>query len=378
VLPALFLAVIGLVLACTDWTGRSDSVSRLEMRPPAPMPALPHSLSALAAYPEKFGAFFADHFGLRRQMIALRSRIALKLLRKSTSPVVVVGSGGWLFYSGDRSIENYLRQAPFSTAELDEWATRLHEREAWFAARGIAYLFVVAPDKQTVYPEYMPRSLEPGPGAARLDQLVARLAGGRAENIASGADAISAGGDALLDLRATLVNAKRDGQLYFMRDSHWNDRGAYRAYRAIVRRLSLPALPRDARTLGRYTLSPDLARLSGANETDTDTTLITRCAVPAPAALEAGVFDRGHPGRYPTGAYDIPPTVCPRGRARLVMFHDSFADALAPYLSETFARAVYVRRQPTFAQTQQMVAAEHPTVVIEERVERQLIEPLLP
>jgi hypothetical protein len=51
---------------------------------------------------------------------------------------------------------------------------------------------------------------------------------------------------------------------------------------------------------------------------------------------------------------------------------------MSPYLSDSFARAVYVWREPSLAQMQAMVAVEHPTVVIEERVERYLIIPLRP
>jgi alginate O-acetyltransferase complex protein AlgJ len=371
VLPALFLASIALVLAFTDWAGPSAGVEDLEMRRPAPMPPLPRSLAELAAYPSRFGEFFADHFGLRQEMIELRGRMALGVLHNSPSPQVVVGSHGWLFYSGDRSLENYLHQDPLSPAELDNWARRLSQRKRWFAAHGIAYLFVVAPDKQSIYPEYMPRSLKPGPGATRLDQLLARLAAPAAAHEASA-------GDAVLDLRTTLLHAKPGGQVYFMRDTHWNDRGAYLAYRAIMQRLDLPALPQYAGAPAPHRKSIDLARMAGLTEAETAASRPTRCAVPEPVAFDPAVLDRDQPFHYPFAAYKIPATVCPSGRERLLIFQDSFAEALVPHLSETFARAAYVWRQPTLEQMQQLVAVEHPTVVIEERVERFLTLPLLP
>lgn len=361
-LPGLFLAAIGLVLLCTDWTGRESGVAELENRNPAQLPALPRSLKELATYPQRFGVFFADHFGLRREMVDLRGRIELRFLHESLSPVVVVGSHKWLFYAGDRSIENYRHQVPLSAAELEEWARRIEERRAWFAAHGITYLFVVAPDKQSIYPEYMPGWLAPPPGDTRLDQLSKRLAGSAA----------------WLDLRAPLRAAKGAERLYLRADTHWNDRGAYEGYRAIMQRLGLPLLPRDESQLVRFSQPDDLARMSGVAAAEAQTGFTNTCAVPEPPTFDAALLDLDQPVRNGQPAEKVPATRCPTGRERLLIFHDSFAETLSPYLSDSFARAVYVWRQPSLRQMHAMVAVEHPTVVIEERVERYLILPLWP
>lgn len=350
------------MLAFTDWTGRERGVAEMENRTGALRPALPRSLKELATYPQRFGAFFADHFGLRREMVDLRGRIDLQLLHESPSPDVVVGLRGWLFYAGDRSIENYRHQVPLSAAELDGWVKGIEERKAWFAARGITYLFVIAPDKQSIYPEYMPRSLAPPPGDTRLDQLDRRLAG----------DA------SWLDLRGPLRAAKGDEPLYLKGDTHWNDRGAYAGYRAVMQRLGLPLLPRDESKLARFSHSDDLARMSGVTAAEANTAFASTCAVPDPAAFDAALLDRDEPVRPADAAYALPATRCPAGRERLLLFQDSFAQTMSPYLSDSFARAVYVWREPSLARMQAMVAVEHPTVVIEERVERYLIIPLRP
>lgn len=359
-LPVLFFSAIGLVLACTDWSGRGNGVAEQENRQAAQRPPMPRSFAELASYPERFGAFFADHFGLRRQMVALRGRIGLRLQHKSPSPDVIVGTHGWLFFAGNRSLDNYLHQVPLSAAELDDWARRIAERRAWFAAHGITYLFVVAPDKQSIYPEYMPRVLQPPPGDTRLDQLSQRLANE----------------PAWLDLRPMLRAAKPQGQLYFRGDTHWNDLGAYYGYRAIMRRLGLDPLPRDERLLAHSAHPDDLVRMSGLMETEPDAVFPMHCAALQPPTFDAALLDQQH--HYGTPAYNIPATRCPAGDERLLIFQDSFVQPMWPYLSDTFARVVYVWRQPSLKQMQAMAAVEHPTVVIEERVERYLVIPLVP
>ena len=56
---------------------------------------------------------------------------------------------------------------------------------------------------------------------------------------------------------------------------------------------------------------------------------------------------------------------------RAVIFRDSFASRLVPFLSEHFSRAVYLWQNDFDAS---VVAEEHPDVVIEEIVGRHLYE----
>ena len=64
---------------------------------------------------------------------------------------------------------------PFAAKDLDAWTRVLEERRDWLAARGIAYLFVVAPNANTIYPEYMPDRIRKASFRSRLDQLIDHL-----------------------------------------------------------------------------------------------------------------------------------------------------------------------------------------------------------
>jgi len=237
-------------------------------------------------------------------MLDLRGRIALRLLHKPSSPLVIVGARGWLFYAGEQSMQNYLHQNSPPAAELDDWASRLQERRTWFAAHGIRYLFVVAPDKQSIYSEYMPRYLAPQHGDTRLDQLSRRLFREAA----------------WLDLRPSLRSAKDSGPLYFQLDTHWNDRGAYYAYRAIMQRLGLPALARPESKLAEYQRAGDLARMFGVAEKEADASVPTKCAVAEPVAYDVALPpDTNQPS--PTNPYDAPASRCSTGTERLLIFH---------------------------------------------------------
>ena len=63
-------------------------------------------------------------------------------------------------------------------------------------------------------------------------------------------------------------------------------------------------------------------------------------------------------------------TVNKNGRGSAVVFRDSFASGMYPYLSETFARVAYYWAYPTSDDFYKIIELEKPDVVIEERVER--------
>src|SRR5262249_5565752 len=143
---------------------------------------------------------------------------------------------GWLFYSGRPGDTTPPRVPPFRAEELEYWRCVLEARRDWLAARGIRYLLVIAPDKQTIYPELLPAALRP-PAASRHDQLLAHLRPHPRVNV--------------LDWREPLRQAKAGEQVYHRTDSHWNERGAFVAYQQILAALSawfpdLQALPRSA------------------------------------------------------------------------------------------------------------------------------------
>jgi alginate O-acetyltransferase complex protein AlgJ len=356
-LPVAVLGSIALVLALTDWHGRFDAeVERLEQRQVAVLPPLPRSVSAAYHYFAEFSHFVDDHYGLRQAAIGLRARIGFWLLGDTFASDVSVGQHRWLFLTGQGVLPDILHTTPLTSHATQTWAEAIEARRRWLAARGIRYVFVLAPDKGSIYPENLPR-YRLGPGLTRREQLDARLAGQ----------------PAFLDLTDTLRAARQEGQVYYRWDTHWDRHGAYEAYRAVMQRLGLPAEPED---LGRG-FDPenhvgDLGRLAGLTLTEHD-----RAPIHSPCVRTATQPDLSAV-TAPRIEPDIPATTCAGGTGRLLMFHDSFAAMWAPWLSSQFARAAYVWRQPSFEDIKRMVDAEHPTVVIEEWVERFLVLPAKP
>jgi alginate O-acetyltransferase complex protein AlgJ len=162
--------------------------------------------------------------------------------------------------------------------------------------------------------------------------------------------------------------------LYPRTETHWNDLGAYVAFRLISERLAhwYPSVRRFS--LDELKVTPlrstggDLARLLGLPELPGEYFIITPPQPPVAREVLASKSQRDdmietedHRVTERTGA--------PIGRA--VIFHDSFARMMVPYLSELFDHAVY-RWSHDF--DFKMVEEECPDVVIFEFVERILTQ----
>jgi hypothetical protein len=350
VLIAAFLVIIclpgiGSLFGLDRGFNRSQDREQL-----ARFPALTLDWTSAHAFPDAFSRYFEDNFAFRPRLVEWQSVLRFKVLDVSPSSVVVKGRDGWLFYWDDGAPEDYTNATPFTHDELETWQRTLEGTRDWLAARGIAYLFVIAPDKHVIYPEYMPVSIRPVHGKSRIDQLVTHLGAHSTVDV--------------LDLRPVLLGAKTSERIYQRTDTHWNDRGAFIAYRQILQRLA-PWL-RGTRPMDRsmfearevQTSGLDLAGMLGLTDAlrEEDLRLVRR----DPAA--ARVVEPLNPARMATER---------RGATlpRAVVFRDSFGSALIPFLSEHFSRTLYLW-QPDF--DPEVILEEHPDVVIQEWAGRHL------
>src|SRR5262249_9806633 len=139
--------------------GPAPSDAASENRRLAALPKLQLKGSVLRPFPAHFEAFYNDRFGFRDVLIRWLTRAEVLWLKVSSSPEVILGKKGWLFYSELPPGQAARATRPFTAEQLDHWRRMLEARQDWLAQRGIRYLFVIAPDKQTMYPEMLPRWL---------------------------------------------------------------------------------------------------------------------------------------------------------------------------------------------------------------------------
>ncbi|MEE3328690.1 MAG: hypothetical protein VX252_15230 [Myxococcota bacterium] len=358
--PALFTVLcVGIFLwlpLLGQWMGPESGISEMEKRLLAPRPNPGWDWRSWLDVPEDTDKWFDDHMGFRQELIHNHARLMVSLFGKSPSDKLLVGQQGWLYFGDRNALDHYRGIAPLSDSELSRWQRVLEKRRDALAERGVAYLLVLAPDKNLIYPEFMPESLPRATENHPLDQL--------ARYMAANSDV------EVLDLRIALEEAKPDRRVFHKTDSHWNDEGAFVAYSAILDRLGqmLPVLREQPRLEFTKTSSQEpglgLARIVGMAYEFPEQ--VTRIQVSSPKARIARKYrtryderlERLQPIAHGVEGSDYP---------RAVVFRDSFSNALIPYLSEHFERILYVWDRDVDTQ---VVDIERPDVVIQEIVGR--------
>ena len=331
-----------------------------ENRRPAAFPPFAFTLNGAREFVAGIENYFNDHFGFRHQLVRWEQRWKWKFFRDSRTSDVLVGKTGWLFYSDGRMVDDVSGTRPFSEAALAEWHTLLTGRRDWLRQRGIRYLFVVPPDKHSIYPEHLPdwltaRARPP----RRLDQFM---------------DYMRAQGDVpVLDLREALLEAKQQGDVYLHTDTHWNDRGALAAYRRITRALAslgVPATPPGAAAF-RETVADapggDLARMLGQEKylAEKGRYMLAPQSSAPPIETRADLI-----AKQWIPATEPQLSVNPGANGKIVMFRDSFATDLQKFFACGFNRAVYFWQQNW---DREFIEKEKPDIVIDEITERFLI-----
>lgn len=382
-LIALFLAVIGVPMI--DMIFRVDPTPNTEKRVLAPSPSLDFSggkqlFQSAKALPGQIKAWTGDHFGFRSLMIRLHGVMKVKGLGVSSSDHVLLGKhetdaagrdqGQWLFYAAHNTMEYHLARRPFKAEELEQWRTVLEARRDWLASRGCRYVFVIAPNSQTIYPEYLPDAWQRVGEKSRADELVEYLRKNTTIEVVCSRESVAA-----------FKEANPDFRLYHRTDTHWNDAGSFVAYQQIVDHLRLTA-PRDPRVASRWAAAGWGPRMAPLAWDRFDIT--TRETIGADLAGVLGIKNLYREQRIEL--VPKPPlrlliqreqfndsrliTAKPDARLpRLVMFRDSFGETVMPFLAEHFSHGVFIWTD----QFQREDVEEHqPDVVITQMIERLL------
>jgi len=304
-----------------------------------------------------FEKFFNDRFGFRSPLIRYHNRLKYDLLSVSSSRKVVVGKEGWIYYKP--SLSSSWAEKPFSKRDLARTRDILEARRIWLARRGIRYLFVVTPNKATIYPEHLPSYLTKIGENTRLEQLYSYL------------DTHSS--IRKVDLTKALLDEKKNDRVYNRLGTHWNDLGAFIAYREIIDALGPEHTGRSRLTLGDFTKvrrenSPGLAQLLALEGGLQEQRVYLESRIELTSARK--------PHR-PVPGYRVDSRLNRKKKTgSLLVFGDSFtfSTKLKLLLSENFERSTYLMGGRDFF-LREVVDRVEPTVVIQQIVERNLFHP---
>lgn len=270
----------------------------------------------------------------------------------STKPAqVVIGKNGWL-YLGDQYRETITAKR-FGPTEKDREAARnislaARSWETYLKQRGVRlYRVILAPDKATVYPEFLPEWAKSAPRTP-TDALLACVSP-----------------DIYVDGRPALRAAKTEFSepLYYKTDTHWDSLGAWVAFRAFAARIAedepeLRLLSEKQLRIGnvRERQGGGLANLLRIKEKLRDDEVTVRIVMSAPVETEQYDYETGrlkssggNPGVMTPTSPLLVKSENALNRKRVIWLRDSFGFAMAPFMAAMFTDVLqlhYVNADP--------------------------------
>ncbi len=230
-------------------------------------------------------------------------------------------------YTGGPSLDDIQNTNQFSTEKLEQLTGRVESLCSRMTNIGTRLIIMIPPNKNTIYPEFLPPEIQPMNKGSRLDQFMAAWEDTEDCKV--------------LDLREVLFKAKQDIQVYFPTDTHWNAFGAFVGYQELAKIMKedFPAI--EVHELSDYEQikSQRTGDLTGKNFgnfkiEETAISLIPRYTVDYLARYyisSYGLNTGAHNAIFTfTENTDLPDAI---------IFYDSFFNVLSPYLMDSFNTA---------------------------------------
>lgn len=358
--------IIGFMLLLPLLTGIFNTGNELELAETRGATNDPEfRFDAVFSFLDQYSNYYNRNFSYRSQLIYLNNYLTVKCFGISPTSRLLMGKNNWLFLDEQPNrpgtINYYRSLTLFNQAELDAWKNLLEQRRAWLAQQGILYLFLIVPNKNSIYPEYMPDYIRKVNKRSRMDQLLDYL-----KNNSS----IST-----VDIRPALLAAKKKAPVFQATDTHWNDYGAFIAAGEIMK--TIAAFPEYAKArplpLDRFKMQTinhsggDLAAMLSLQEEVMREDMIDLTPVPDWQYTGGGLK---RISLFIKQGYTVNPNAL---LPNLVMVHDSFYKKLKPFLSEQFTRIRYIWDWD-MGFFPGIIEKENPKLVIDEMAERFLLD----
>ncbi|MFD7522224.1 alginate O-acetyltransferase AlgX-related protein [Paenibacillus chitinolyticus] len=216
--------IILLLIPILTFNRISGKISEAENRHLAVFPkVLDEKGKLIDGIKKNLKVWFDDNLGLRYELVRLNNMIQLKLFNKSPSDKVQLGKDGWLFYTLDNNLKIVDGTFPLTENDLEKIAIQQTRIQKILAAQGIDYVLILPPSKLSIYPEYIQSGeykVRTTPSDIVTDYLQKHTT------------------VKVIKLKDALLKEKNDQQLYYKKDTHWNDNGIYTAYQEIINKLT--------------------------------------------------------------------------------------------------------------------------------------------
>ena len=333
---SFFIILLVPLLAMPFYKNRSVTEKRIL----SPLPRLIAEGNWNQNYLSELGEYFSDRFAFRTEMVQVNAVIDSAVMRTSSEDKVILGKDGYLFYTD--SVDFYRGKEIMDKRDRFATIRTLQLIQEYAASQGAEFLFMIAPNKNTLYPEYMPDNYQKIDAIAEIDRIQTEL--------------IKAGVN-YLDLKA--VFQEEEEVLYHRLDSHWNNKGAALAAEKIFAKLGQ--------------IAPDYHTMPYHEEEDFTGDLYGMLYPLGKKKDRNLYYDKTFRYQYISDFKSVEDITIRTTNAdkekTAVIIRDSFGNSLLPFLAEEYQEACFMRASPYKLD---MIADIQADIVMFEIVERHL------
>lgn len=310
----LFTAICIFPLASFPFAGNQNAESAMSAKP---TPSITKAGKLNRDFFKDCGDYFSYNFGFRQNFVTADARLKSGLFSTSDQDNVVLGRNGWLYYGS--SMDDYYGYETMSDKDIEKAVKNLSEIQKELNDKGIRFVFTIAPNKNSLYPQYMPGGYDTTPDKRNSVRLRKALEKSDVNYV---------------DLYCLFENT--DEVLYHKTDSHWNNKGA-----AMVCNKLLKAAGKDCTDYSNvpYKIKNDFTGdlFSMLYPTDKGTDPEVYYDVKRSYTYDQPIESTYDP-EIETTNHDK--------TGSLVMFRDSFGNSLLPFVADEYGKCYFSRMDP--------------------------------
>lgn len=169
-------------------------------------------------YPKKYEEYFNDYLPFRNELVKLKNLNDIFIFKNVFNRIVFLGKEKWLFHKWNNIYS-------FNEEELETAKNNLIHFRDELKKKNIDFILLICPDKQLVYPEYVPNYIK-----GKLPNNGTEIF---VEYIKNNTDI------KVVYPKEELLKYKDKYQLYYKYDAHWNTLGAYIEYTQLMKSLGI-------------------------------------------------------------------------------------------------------------------------------------------
>lgn len=298
-----------------------------------------------------------DRIGFRSAAIYEYTKISDDVFDVMVHPLFMYGEEGHIYYKDPSYIAAYQRLNT-DTEYMDSFVNFLERTNEYLNSRNIKFLYFLAPDKKSIYPEYFPKSVHVKEDESSvIDYMSSRLASTDIEYVIPYNELLEA------KKSEVIYNKKYDA-------THWNEFGSMIGQKLLDNHVQ--EWFDDVKPLSEEDYSLAFEKRTNLDQSDFPIdddvpvyTLITDTSQDAGAYLASGIKIEV-PTFY---AHYLNPEV--QNGKRLVIFTDSYFATYSKFYTNRFTEVYYIHRQ-NYKYLQYIVNLLFPDAVIFETAERSI------